>query len=73
MLKSELQNLYENVSEYVVQLIKLKSSKHTAQIIDSVRRYHSKNFFEGVKRIGSFQNKTSLAIEFCDNYENGSK
>ena len=37
------------------------------QVIDEVRRHHSKNFFTGVKRIGGFQNKTQLAIGFSKN------
>ena len=32
----------------------MKASKHTAMVIDEVKRHHSKNFFEDVKRIGGF-------------------
>ena len=51
--------------------MRLRATTCSKEMIDGIRRHHSKNFFKGVKKIGSFDKKIQIAVEFQPKEING--
>ena len=70
-LKLSISSTNQQLAQYTGYLYKMRAVKSTQDALDDIRRYHVKEFFNGVKRVGGFQNKSQIAIGFRQDSKDG--